>query len=103
MRLQANACGRAFFYACMLVVYARMGMKVRRADSAFFFAGALWGIGCGYSVGARDYSFVWLGQCLYDGKASTVLLAWCGEGEGLVLAPFPTLARDLHCTPLEGV
>ena len=81
MRLQANACGRAFFYACMLVVYVRMGVKMRGADSAFF-AGALWRKGCGYSVGARDYSFDWLDQCLYDGKASTVLLAWYGEGEG---------------------
>lgn len=53
------------------------------ARSGFgFFAGALWRKGCGYSVGARDYSFDWLGQCLYDGKASTVLLAWYGEGEG---------------------
>jgi len=54
---------------------------MRGADSAFF-AGALWRKGCGYSVGARDYSFDWLDQCLYDGKASTVLLAWYGEGEG---------------------
>ena len=50
MRLQANACGRAFFYACMLVVYVRMGVKMRGADSAFF-AGALWRIGCGHGAG----------------------------------------------------
>lgn len=93
----------AFFLCLQVGGICAHGDENARSGFGFFFAGALWGIGCGYSVGARDYSFDWLGQCLYDGKASTVLLAWCGEGEGLVLAPFPTLARDLHCTPLEGV